>query len=386
MFIIEDAELLLDNLIIEYYEAAYNDQEKILRALGADTTAVYSQKSETMQGLINMANAARSAISAKVDKVKKFFVDSDKKEFKVSVDIKKEHLTIEKTRQQTKSLYDLVSKTGMGKGSFVVSNILGWVPPFTPIPGASEAIYSVTQIVNFLLDIQRIWDDSSCSAVAEFVEHYRKSKENSLQNEVKLAKMESDVGKFIAGVKNYAFKVLDELLNSAQRAVAAGVTGVNKGIVNKADALDKKIEKIQKHPEKGNIAKDIANNHRTLVKRHGDMLDAIHDIDLEYRTKKDAVKGKHHYYKSIPKSKDDERRTYKKDDDGKWYAYDDEGNKVDGESIPEQSIPKNTKKITIPSKVQQIRNQIQANKERENQLKDKKKQVSERIWKMGMPR
>ena len=65
-----------------------------------------------------------------------------------------------------------------------VSYILGWVPPFTPIPGASEILIALSSIGDFILDYKRTFCGEQSRAIQDFNDWIEKNIEKLDESDI----------------------------------------------------------------------------------------------------------------------------------------------------------------------------------------------------------
>lgn len=126
--------------------------------------------------------------------------------------------------------------------------ILGYVPPFTPIPGITEVFIAVSSLGDFLLDFKRGFLNQEYSAITEF-SNYVQSKMDSMDETTILA---SD--KLMQKALDYVNALMDEI-----KVVFISLTkATSKGVEKAADKIGKASNKSGKLSEKMEKTKKVA--------------------------------------------------------------------------------------------------------------------------------
>ena len=149
-----------------------------------------------------------SKLSNTIEKINKV-----KKDAKVSISYnlgKAKQILNTDTADMITCMNKYVKQSRFGKATFTAANILGWVPPFTPIPGAAEMIYTVAEIINYLLEIKRVFSGSNRSAINDFINKCKKEEQIGLE-ELENIQLNITRNKFINNISTFFYKFMKAL-------------------------------------------------------------------------------------------------------------------------------------------------------------------------------
>lgn len=143
--------------------------------------------------------------------------------------------------------------SGYNKAVVPAASILGWVPPFTPIPGATEAMIAVSSVGEFLLEFKRRWLNQDYNAIKNFelwIDANRdRLSETDIYNCDKLVQRVTNVVTGVTGViKKMTLSVTQAIAKGVKVASKAGEEMTKSG--SKTNARFAKARKISEDIDK----------------------------------------------------------------------------------------------------------------------------------------
>lgn len=169
---------------------------------------------------------------------------------------------------------------GYNKAVVPVSYILGWVPPFTPIPGASELLIAFSSIGDFILDYKRAFCGEQSRAIQDFNDWIEKNIEKLDESDIYasdkiLSRMAGFIGEVIGEVKRLCLVCADKSFDAAK-------------VVNKG--LDKGTNIIKNKEVKEKLKKNIKKSNDTLNEVSNDSKETLQKYK-EFKNKKKEKKS-----------------------------------------------------------------------------------------------
>lgn len=197
--------------------------------------------------------------------------DNELKSQKVSlkgVDPKKKK---EQLNSQYKKIMEAKNKfmnmRGYNKAVVPIASILGWVPPFTPIPGATEMMIAFSSIGDFILDYKRSFCGQESSAIKEFNDWIEKSIDKLDESDIYasdkiLSRMSGYLSELMAEVKRLCLVCADKTFDAGK--------SVNKVLDKTTDKIknDNMKEKIKKINKKSNDSlNEVSKNSKDTLEK-----------------------------------------------------------------------------------------------------------------------
>ena len=200
----------------DFYEAAHE--------IVQDAQSEVAECDNKFKSLFRLVD---NELSNAIDSLKK--VKNEK--IKIKCDISKAKEFISKgTTDMITGMNKYTKETKFGKGTFIAANILGWVPPFTPIPGATEMLYSTFEVANFLIEIRRVYTGANRSAINDFINVCKEQERELL--DPKNVQIEISRNKFLNKIMTYVYKVMKTLTGIIQSIMLNMRSGIIQGYSN----------------------------------------------------------------------------------------------------------------------------------------------------------
>ena len=271
----------LKDMIDSFYENEYIE-EKFDQAIVSEQKSVFEDLKETSDQLTTVVEKDIPDTISKLKKVDQKLKVKFKHDYKAA---------LKKLDKEIPDMLNDISKynkgTKFGKGSFAVANVIAFtVPVCYLIPCSGEMMFTVAEVVNFLLEYKRRWNGSNRSAINDFVNkcenRYDEITTNTIQEE-----------KAARSIK----KLLLMFLKNAKALIEDALIILEGGIVSNADKVYKKTKKIG-----DSIDKHTDNSENKIVKKANDFGKKLSTVSGELD--KDAKKAIKSQKKYISKKKE----------------------------------------------------------------------------------
>ena len=173
-----------------------------------------------------------------------------------------------------------MSMRGYNKAVVPIASILGWVPPFTPIPGATEMMVALSSIGDFLLDYKRKFCGQESSAIKEFNDWIESNIEKLDESDIYasdkiLSRMTSFLGEILGEVKRLCLACSDKAFDAAKTVTNTG---------------DKLSDNIKNEDVKKKLKNFNKKSKETLNKVSKDSKETLKKYS-EYKKKKKEIKN-----------------------------------------------------------------------------------------------
>lgn len=218
--------------------AYYDNNDKLITEAGRLKGVLSKSKSavgKVIKGCKKLADYLKSKV---IDKAISLTKNPTYQYIKANTkyDIKQAKKKFKGTFEWLKKKFAEFKKMNTYKKAVVpASMVLGWVPPFTPIPGVTEVMIALSSIGDFLLDYKRGFLNQEYSAITEFSD-YIQGKMDKLDETTILA---SD--KLMQKALNYVNALQDEI----KRLFLVITNATSKGVGKAADKLGKSASKLE---------------------------------------------------------------------------------------------------------------------------------------------
>lgn len=190
-----------------------------------------------------------------------------------------------------------MSMRGYQKAVVPVASILGWVPPFTPIPGASELLIAFSSIGDFIMDYKRSFCNQEASAIKDFNEWIEKNIDKLDESDIYasdkiLSRMSSYIGDVVGEVKRLCLACADKSFDVAKVATKGADKATNlirnedrkekiKGSIKRStDSLNEVSKNSKDTLQKFKEYKNKKKEKKSAKKSVNESVDFLADMDL----------------------------------------------------------------------------------------------------------